>query len=95
MDEGERHRRGGADVRGRGLLVDAAAVGGCNKRGGGGGWGSNAEAEMVCLTLYCMILYDTLLGKASKIWEVGRKSVGSSWEVARKFCANYYPTCSN
>jgi hypothetical protein len=27
----------------------AAAVGGCDKRGGGdGGWGSNAEAEMVC-----------------------------------------------
>jgi hypothetical protein len=26
-----------------------AAVGGCDKRGGGGGrWGSNAEAEMVC-----------------------------------------------
>jgi hypothetical protein len=27
----------------------AAAVDGCDKRGGGGGgWGSNAEAEMVC-----------------------------------------------
>jgi hypothetical protein len=28
----------------------AAAVGGCDKRGGSGGegWGSNAEAEMVC-----------------------------------------------
>jgi len=30
--------------------VDATAVGGCDKRGGGGGsgWGSNAKAEMVC-----------------------------------------------
>ena len=29
--------------------VDAAAVGGCDKRGGGGGgWGSNAKAEMMC-----------------------------------------------
>jgi len=27
----------------------AAAVGGCDKRGGGGdGWGSNVEVEMVC-----------------------------------------------
>jgi hypothetical protein len=27
----------------------ATAVDGCDKRGGGdGGWGSNAEAEMVC-----------------------------------------------
>ncbi len=49
------YRRGGAAPRGgdggggRGLLVDAKAVGRCDKRGGGGkGWGSNAEAEMVC-----------------------------------------------
>ena len=41
---------GGDGGGGRGLLVDATAVGGCDKRGGGGGggWGSNAEAEMVC-----------------------------------------------
>ncbi len=40
---------GGDGGGGQGLLVDATAVGGCNKRGGGGGgWGSNAEAEMVC-----------------------------------------------
>ena len=31
------------------LLVDAMAVGGCDRRGGGGGGGgSNAKAEMVC-----------------------------------------------
>jgi len=31
------------------LLMDAKVGGGCNKRGeGGGGWGSNAEAKMVC-----------------------------------------------
>jgi hypothetical protein len=31
----------------------ATAVGGCEKRGGGGGdgWGSNAEVEMVCCVL--------------------------------------------
>ena len=40
---------GGDGGGGRGLLVDATAVGGCDKRGGGGGrWGSNAEAKMVC-----------------------------------------------
>jgi hypothetical protein len=27
----------------------------------------------------------TLLGKASKIWEVVRESIGSHYEVARKF----------
>ena len=35
------------------------------------------------------------LGEASKIWEVGRKSVGNSLEVAKKFCADYYPARSN
>jgi hypothetical protein len=40
---------GGDGGGGRGLLVDAAAVGRCDKRGGsGGGWGSNAEAKTVC-----------------------------------------------
>ncbi len=37
---------GGGD---RGLLVDATAVGECEKRGGGGGGGRRSnEAEMVC-----------------------------------------------
>jgi hypothetical protein len=56
----------------------AAAVDGCDKRGGGGGggWGSNAEAEMVChVSLESTLLGE--LGEASKNWEVGRKSVGS------------------
>ena len=49
-------------------------IGGCDKRGGGcGGWGSNAEVEIVC-----GVSVSTLLGEASKIWEVGRKSVGNS-----------------
>ena len=62
---------GGAGGVGRGLLVDATAVGGCDKRGGGGGgWGSNAEAEMVCF-----VRYGTFV---SEIWEVVRKSLGSS-----------------
>jgi len=52
-DEGERHRGGGMVGEVEGYLWmgrRAAAVGGCDKRGGGGGegWGSNAEAEMVC-----------------------------------------------
>ena len=51
----------------------ATAVGGCDKRGGGGeGWGSNAEAEMVC-----GVSSRTLLGEASKICEVVRKSLGT------------------
>jgi hypothetical protein len=41
--------RGGDGGGGRGLLVDATVGGGCNKRGcGGGGWGSNGEAKIVC-----------------------------------------------
>ncbi len=36
----------------------------------------------------------TLLGKASKIWEVGRKSVGSWQEVGRNSCLNRYRTRS-
>ena len=69
--------RGGDGGGGRGLLVDAKVVGGCdNRRGGGGGWGSNAEAEMLCgVSLESTLLGK--LGKASKIWEVVRKSVGS------------------
>ena len=41
---------GGDGGGGQGLLVDATAVGGCDKigGGGGGGGGSNAKAEMVC-----------------------------------------------
>jgi hypothetical protein len=35
-----------------------------------------------------------MLDEASKIWEVVRKSVRSSQEVARKFCANCYRTRS-
>ncbi len=31
--------------------MDAKAGNGCDKRGGGSGWGSNAEAEMVCAKL--------------------------------------------
>ena len=46
---GEAAPRGGGGGGGQGLLVDATAVGRCDKRGGsGGGWGSNAEVEMVC-----------------------------------------------
>ncbi len=44
--------KGGDGGGGQGLLVDATAVGGCDKRGGGGGgWESNAEAEngMCCV----------------------------------------------
>ena len=52
-DKEERHRGGGVVGEVKGYLwmrQRAAAVGGCDKRGGGGGegWGSNAEAEMVC-----------------------------------------------
>ncbi len=64
------------------------AVGGCNERGGGGGGGSNAE--MVCIV--CPRVH--LLSKASKIWEVGRKSVGSRQEVGRNSFANRYRTRS-
>ncbi len=35
-----------------------------------------------------------MLDEASKIWEVVRKLVGSSQEVARKFCADCYRTRS-
>jgi hypothetical protein len=44
----------------------------------------------------CVLLYSTptLLGKASKIWEVRRKTVGSLQEVRRNFFLNRYPTCS-
>ncbi len=36
-------------LAGRDEIRRVTAVGGCDKRGGGGeGWGSNAEAEMVC-----------------------------------------------
>ncbi len=49
--------RGGDGGGGRGLLVDATAVGGCDKReGNGGGRGSNAKAEMVCAVSF-IVLY--------------------------------------
>jgi len=51
-DKGERHQGGGMVGEVEGYLWmrrRATAVGGCDKRkGGGGGWGTNAEAEMVC-----------------------------------------------
>ncbi len=57
-------------------------VGGCDKRGGGGGeWGRNAKAEMVCAV--SSNVNTILLGEASKIWEVGRKSVGSTLLVRK------------
>ncbi len=43
----------------------------------------------------CYVFYRTFLGEASKIWEVSRKSLRSSYEVVTKFCADYYPTRSN
>jgi hypothetical protein len=51
------------------------AVGGCDKRGGGGGgWGRNAKAEMVCAAVSPILKYYSIfLGEARKIWEVGRK----------------------
>ena len=45
-----------------------------------GGWRSNAEWCVVCALEY----FCALLGKASKIWEVCRKSTGSPQEVRRK-----------
>ena len=66
--------KGDVQLRRQWMRRRAAAVGGCDKRGGGGdGWGSN-EAEMVCCVSSNV---STLLGKASKIWEVVRKSLGS------------------
>ena len=58
--------------------------------GGGSGWGSNAEAEMVCAVSYDI----SFLGKASKICEVVTKSLQSRYKVITKFCANYYRTRS-
>ena len=45
--------KGDVQLRRQWMRRRAAAVDGCDKRGGGGGgggggWGSNAEAEMVC-----------------------------------------------
>ncbi len=46
--------------------MDATAVGGCDKRvGGGGGWGSNAKAEMVC-AVSSMIHFKAKLVKSGK-----------------------------
>ncbi len=44
----------------------------------------------------CALLYSTptLLGEASKIWEVHRKSEGSPREVGRNFFLSFYPTRS-
>ena len=58
------------------MRLRVTTVGVCDKRGGdgGGGWGSNAEAEMVGGG-WCVLLR-TLLGEASKIWEVVRKLLG-------------------
>jgi hypothetical protein len=85
------------------IAVVAVLVVVCRQRlgaaveGGGGGqrqrrrqWrrqgGSNGE--MVCGV--CSRVYGTLLGEASKIWEVGRKSAGSRQEVGRNFFVNRY-----
>ncbi len=64
------------------------AVGGCDERGGGGGGGAMRKWCVVCA------LESTLLDEASKIWEVGRKLVGSQQEVGRNSCANRYRTRS-
>ena len=42
------------------------------------GWGRNAKAEMVCAVSSIVKYYSIFLGEANKIWEVGRKSVGSN-----------------
>ncbi len=48
-------------------------------------------------SVWCVLYsreYDTLLGEASKIWEVGRKSAGSWQEVGRNSFLNRYRTRS-
>ncbi len=47
----------------------------------------------VCV-LYSIYSTPTLLGEASKIWEVCRKSAGSLQEVGRNFFLSCYPTHS-
>ncbi len=68
---------GGAGGGGQGLLVDMAAATG----GGRGRWRraakAVAEGEEQCQNGVWCVLYCTLLGKASKIWKVVRKSIGS------------------
>ena len=57
----------------------------CNKRGeeeaaaAVGGAMQKRKWYVLCHVFYC-----TFLGKASKIWEVGRKSLQSSYEVVTK-----------
>jgi hypothetical protein len=47
----------------------------------------------VCV-LYSIYSTPTLLGEASKIWEVRRNSAGSPQEVGRNFFLSCYPTRS-
>ena len=68
---------GGAGGGGQGLLVDTAAA-----TGGGRGRQRRAakavaEGEEQCQNGVWCVLYSTLLGKASKIWKVVRKLIGS------------------
>ena len=68
--------KGGDGGGGRGLLVDATAVGGCNKRGEkevAAAVGGAMQKWKWCVL--CRVFYHTFLGEASKIWEVGRKSL--------------------
>jgi hypothetical protein len=60
------------------------------KGSGGGGGGATQKWCGVC----ALSSVRTLLGKASKIWEVGRKSVGSRQEVGKNSCLNRYRTRS-
>ena len=64
---------GGDGGGGRGLLVDAMAVGGCDKRGEeeatAAVGGSMQKRNGVC----CVFYHSTFLGKASKICEVVTK----------------------
>jgi hypothetical protein len=73
-------RRGGAAPRG-GMVGEVEgylwtrrqSADATREEAAGAGWGSNAEVEVVCGATYVHIF----LGEASKIWEVGRKLVGS------------------
>ncbi len=54
---------------------------------------AGAGGEQCGNGVWC-VLQSTLLGKASKIWEVRRKSIGSLQEVRSNFFLNRYPTRS-